>query len=1119
MKCMTLLLNKQLVFIKKMKKNIKKNLIIILIFVCFLIPNISFAIPPLEVEIKPDVVFKNNKVIISGSLKKTEDKSLPPSTELNAMFSYSEKDAGCNTKGQGINRVDLPAKNLKNQLNEFNIFKKINISDEIIDLKPNKKYFYCLIGVVWPPPGFGFITFTQNGNFTTPKKPTTENYIKGVHTGDKNIPDIEIDIKEVSDKHAIMQGSVEETGSPAYAYFRYSTADTPPIFCNDIYGSNMRSAIASVPNANGLISGGNNFFAKVYGLESDTVYYYCAVVSNKATNPTEIKYGEVKKFRTDPCETCPHTTVSTAFPQNITKNSATLVGFYSSTRNIKTYFKYRLKPKLTTVYGAPKKDACGKDIPVDLDNQGGLGQTNQNTDWIYTKPEIHDEKNKNHYGKMTFDVKGLKEKEDYEVQAIVETIVSGKPSILQPQTFYGDIIKFSTNQFDPYDLILCNPFTPDLDPTDDPDNTNFNGDLFNLGNQIFTYFPGSINSTSAKFFGYYRAIDNLDTYFEYKLDDSVVVKQGKDYSWKKVGNTFKDKNTSGNITFNIGGLERGTSYKVRAVAQILPDFTVADPDNPNQVVYVPKWIYGEEITFVTRKNALPCVGADCDQSGDNNGGNNNGNNNGNTNGNNSGTGSGSGNSSIFSIGNGSGVWSGGNGSGVWSGNSSGLNGPASGTWSGPNGASGTWSGNFSNGVGSGTWSSNNGTGSPAGTGSGISSGSWSGSNSNNGSGSGSGSGASSNISNFSFDNGSGTWSGSNGAGTWNGSGSGIPDGNSSGTWKDPDGNTGTWTGNFKNGVGTGTWKSDNGKGNPGGSGNGGGANSGAWSGVFTSNNAGGAGSGSGSGSGDQSSGVWAGSNSPSSLLKGDGTWSGSNGAGTWNGSGSGIPDGTSSGTWKDPDGNTGTWTGSFKNGVGTGTWKSDNGKGNPGGAGSGANSGAWSGVFTSNNPGGAGSGDQSSGVWAGVPGNPVDKEKDKTDDILLGNDGKEVTIGSSATPDIDDIVRYHEGVEHVFARRIKKSFILQQRYGYSGDLDLQQFAWDLSHKLAINFGYVDNKGKEIRVNKPDVSAYAIRLIGEKLTVYEYYKNKIIDIRNIYSPFKNKNPYEYYSTKDNKVIKP
>jgi hypothetical protein len=140
-----------------------------------------------------------------------------------------------------------------------------------------------------------------------------------------------------------------------------------------------------------------------------------------------------------------------------------------------------------------------------------------------------------------------------------------------------------------------------------------------------------------------------------------------------------------------------------------------------------------------------------------------------------------------------------------------------------------------------------------------------------------------------------------------------------------------------------------------------------------------------------------------------------------------------------------------------------------------------------------------------------DGTSDGNDSSPTGTNGpRNPQIGDTAEPDVDDIVRYHEGIEHVFTRRIKISAILQRKFGFiETGLSLQQFAWDLAHTLAKAFGYVDSSGREIRVSMPDVSAYQIRVSGNKITVYEYYRNKIIDIRKLNSSFKDKNPYEYY----------
>jgi hypothetical protein len=79
-------------------------------------------------------------------------------------------------------------------------------------------------------------------------------------------------------------------------------------------------------------------------------------------------------------------------------------------------------------------------------------------------------------------------------------------------------------------------------------------------------------------------------------------------------------------------------------------------------------------------------------------------------------------------------------------------------------------------------------------------------------------------------------------------------------------------------------------------------------------------------------------------------------------------------------------------------------------------------------------------------------------------------------------------------------------------MNLQTFAENLADQFARAFGYVNANGREIRVGPPDIAAYQLQLIGNKLTVYEYYDNKIIDIRSTTATFKNASGYEYYFKK-------
>lgn len=122
-------------------------------------------------------------------------------------------------------------------------------------------------------------------------------------------------------------------------------------------------------------------------------------------------------------------------------------------------------------------------------------------------------------------------------------------------------------------------------------------------------------------------------------------------------------------------------------------------------------------------------------------------------------------------------------------------------------------------------------------------------------------------------------------------------------------------------------------------------------------------------------------------------------------------------------------------------------------------------------------------------------------------------LGQTFVPPNNAIVHYQEGIETVFARQIMADVDFAKKYGYETGKDMQTFAWYLSDELARMFGYVDESGKEIRVSKPDVAAYQLQLSGNTLTVYEYYENKIIDVRNVSASFKDKSEYEYYFKKN------
>lgn len=129
-------------------------------------------------------------------------------------------------------------------------------------------------------------------------------------------------------------------------------------------------------------------------------------------------------------------------------------------------------------------------------------------------------------------------------------------------------------------------------------------------------------------------------------------------------------------------------------------------------------------------------------------------------------------------------------------------------------------------------------------------------------------------------------------------------------------------------------------------------------------------------------------------------------------------------------------------------------------------------------------------------------------DNSSNNSGPSFTLGQTATPPVDATVHSKEGVETVFARQIVGNKALASKYGYTDGQDLQTFAGTLAHSLAITFGYISASGKEIRVAQADVAAYQLEFVNDKLTVYEYFRNIIINIQDVTSVFKNVHEYEY-----------
>ncbi|MFA4975598.1 MAG: hypothetical protein WC839_02255, partial [Candidatus Paceibacterota bacterium] len=207
------------------------------------------------------------------------------------------------------------------------------------------------------------------------------------------------------------------------------------------------------------------------------------------------------------------------------------------------------------------------------------------------------------------------------------------------------------------------------------------------------------------------------------------------------------------------------------------------------------------------------------------------------------------------------------------------------------------------------------------------------------------------------------------------------------------------------------------------------------------------------------------------------------------------------GDWGTKDkGRSGTWT----TGTGSGTWTTTKGTGGTEGAtwvSTGKDKGTWS------SPTGSGTWKTTKGTVGA--GNTGTWGKGKNIGILNTTPLK---LGQTATPPWDAIVRYHEGIETVLMRQIMGDITFAKMYGYKEGNDLQTFAWDLSDAFAKKFGYINTDRKEIRVSVPDRAAYQLQLIGDKLTIYEYFDYKIVDVRNLTTVFKSTSGYEYYFQK-------
>lgn len=210
----------------------------------------------------------------------------------------------------------------------------------------------------------------------------------------------------------VLRGSAIPAGIKTKGYFRYSAVDPlqiSPLFCNDVYGSNMIGTNETYLSNDKKYSANDSdygttaqvqFSQTISGLAKNTKYYYCAFASDKNV----IESGAVQVFTTSPLIETDDATV----PDSA---SAILNGFYSATTDpIHTYFQYR------------KTSPSGTD-PTKLPN------------WTETIPrQSHKMDSASNFDET---ISGLSENTDYDFRAVSKNDTSNA-------YLYGNTLTFKT---------------------------------------------------------------------------------------------------------------------------------------------------------------------------------------------------------------------------------------------------------------------------------------------------------------------------------------------------------------------------------------------------------------------------------------------------------------------------------------------------------------------------------------------------------------------------------------------------------------------------------------------------------------------------------------------------
>ncbi|MCF7833803.1 MAG: hypothetical protein K9L98_00045 [Candidatus Pacebacteria bacterium] len=209
---------------------------------------------------------------------------------------------------------------------------------------------------------------------------------------------------------------------PVTTYFRYSSQHIyPPLYCNDIYGTNM-IATKDIKIPAGTTP--KDFYIRVNNLKPNTKYYYCAIASNKAG----IKYGEVKSFTTFPL----YTTVKAEGSEVVNPTSVYVKGSFNTMKEIKTYFEYK-KQNSNSLVG----------MWLDLLDNITIRNTRESS-WIKVGEKTQKPKNYNNaHGETNFRISDLEQSSKYIFRFVAEETETNKKVVsntLEFETPAGPVV-------------------------------------------------------------------------------------------------------------------------------------------------------------------------------------------------------------------------------------------------------------------------------------------------------------------------------------------------------------------------------------------------------------------------------------------------------------------------------------------------------------------------------------------------------------------------------------------------------------------------------------------------------------------------------------------------------